>query len=124
MGFWANLFQASESDSGSVNYWRSRASALEDELKKERSKREAEATRNRKREDLLLDRVILSKGQVPISKQAERELGFNAELPQKTLTLTPEERTELEAFVESSVNGGVTRDEAEKFWLESERGKE
>lgn len=125
MGFWANLF-GSESDSTSVNYWRSRASALEEDLKKERSKRETEASRNRKREELLLDRVIVSKGHIPIHKQVERELGFNYGPPPNadaSITLTPQEKTDLEAFVTSSVKGGISRDEAEKYWMENERGK-
>lgn len=125
MGFWANLF-GSESDSTSVNYWRSRASALEDELKKERTKRETEASRNRKREELLLDRVIISKGHIPINKQVERELGFVYPPPPNadaSVKITPQEAADLQAFIESSVKGGISRDEAERFWYENERGK-
>lgn len=125
MGFWANLF-GSESDSANVNYWRSRASALEEELRYERAKRESEAKRHQKTHELLLDRVLVSKGQIPIHKQVERELGFNYGPPPNadaSITLTPQEKTDLEAFVTSSVKGGIARDEAEKYWMENERGK-
>jgi hypothetical protein len=89
-----------------VNFWKNRALAIEKELENERSL-------NRKREILLLDRVLVSKGSSSVKRDSERN--------ETTFVKPPDMSPEVEAlerlsFIESSVRDGINEAEAQRYW--------
>lgn len=109
MGFLARwLSPVTNGLSEEVKFWKDRALMLETKLEKE-------SLRNRKREDALQDRVLVSKGLHAITKQVDNDLGFD--IPKQT-GLTPEQKFEMEGYVADCMarNPDETELQAQTRW--------
>lgn len=93
-----------------VKFWRERAESVESDLKKEK-------LRNQKREDLLLDRVLVSRGSFPIAKEVEKH-GFETPLVSDKTEMEILE-SEKQAFLNDCLQRQIPKEQAELYWTEN-----